>query len=150
MQAPSPQQDRDPWREKLFFFSFKSLCMLYHFSCVQLFVTSWTVARQALLTMWVYRQEYWSELPCLSPEDLPNPGIEPIDLPYSFSIFLKQNKPHYLNISKNKSTKVANLRTNHILTKSPVLWIGIKWPVNSWTRNRQHLNLLYLLLYVCK
>ena len=23
------------------------------------------------------RQEYWSGLPCLSPGDLPNPGIEP-------------------------------------------------------------------------
>ena len=24
------------------------------------------------------RQEYWSELPCPSPEDLPHPGIEPV------------------------------------------------------------------------
>ena len=27
---------------------------------VQLFVTPWTVARQALLSMGFYRQEYWS------------------------------------------------------------------------------------------
>ena len=26
------------------------------------------------------RQEYWSELPCSSPGDLPNPGIEPMSL----------------------------------------------------------------------
>ena len=31
-----------------------------------------------LLYPWVFsRQEYWSGLPCLSPGDLPNPGIEP-------------------------------------------------------------------------
>jgi len=26
------------------------------------------------------RQEYWSELPCPSPGDLPSPGIEPMSL----------------------------------------------------------------------
>ena len=33
--------------------------------------------RQALLSMEFSRQEYWSGLPVASPEDLPNPGIEP-------------------------------------------------------------------------
>ena len=37
--------------------------MLSHFSCVQLCVTQWTVAHQALLSMVLFRQEYWSELP---------------------------------------------------------------------------------------
>ena len=46
-------------------------------SHVQLFVTPWTVARQATLSMGFSRQEYWSGLPFPSPEDLPNPGIEP-------------------------------------------------------------------------
>ena len=32
---------------------------------------------QALLSMEFSRQEYWSGLPCPSPGDLPNPGIEP-------------------------------------------------------------------------
>ena len=36
-----------------------------------------TVARQAPLSMGFSKQEYWSGLPLLSPEDLPNPGIEP-------------------------------------------------------------------------
>ena len=40
-------------------------------------VTSWTVARQAPLTMEFPGQEYWSELPFPSPGDLPNPGMEP-------------------------------------------------------------------------
>ena len=36
---------------------------------VQLFVTSWTVACQAPLSMSFFRQEYWSGLPFPSPED---------------------------------------------------------------------------------
>ena len=46
-------------------------------SRVQLFVTPWTGACQAPLSMELPRQEYWSVLPFPSPEDLPNPGIEP-------------------------------------------------------------------------
>ena len=44
---------------------------------VQLFVTQWTVAFQALPSMVFSRQEYWSGLPFPSPGDLPDPGIEP-------------------------------------------------------------------------
>ena len=46
-------------------------------SHVQLFVTPWTVACQARLSMWFLRQESWSRLPFPSPGDLPAPGIEP-------------------------------------------------------------------------
>ena len=46
-------------------------------SRVKLFVTPWTVAYQAPLSMEFSRQEYWSGLPFPSPGDLPNPGIEP-------------------------------------------------------------------------
>ena len=46
-------------------------------SCVRLFVTWWTVAYQAPLSMGFSRQEYWSGLPFPSLQDLPNPGIEP-------------------------------------------------------------------------
>ena len=44
------------------------------------FVTLWTVARQAPLSMGCSRQEYWSRLPFPTPGDLPNPGIEPASL----------------------------------------------------------------------
>ena len=37
----------------------------------------WTVACQAPLSMGFSRQEHWSGLLFPSPEDLPNPGIEP-------------------------------------------------------------------------
>ena len=46
-------------------------------SSVQLFATPWTVAYQAPPSMAFSRQEYWSGLPCPTPGDLPNPGIEP-------------------------------------------------------------------------
>ena len=46
-------------------------------SRVQFFVTPWTVAHQAPLSMGFSRHEYWSGLPLPSPGDLPNPGIEP-------------------------------------------------------------------------
>ena len=44
-------------------------------SRVQLFVTPWTVAQQAPLSMGFPRQEYWSGLPLPSPGDLPDPGL---------------------------------------------------------------------------
>ena len=40
-------------------------------------MTLWTVARQASLSIGFSRQEYQSELPFHSLEDLPNPGTEP-------------------------------------------------------------------------
>ena len=54
--------------------------MLSCFSHVWLCVTLWTAARHAPLSMRFSRQEYWSGLPCPSPGDLPNPGIEPTSL----------------------------------------------------------------------
>ena len=46
-------------------------------SRVRLFATPWTVAYQAPPSRGFSRQEYWSGLPFPSPEDLPDPGIEP-------------------------------------------------------------------------
>ena len=52
--------------------------------CVQslnhVFVISWTVAHQALLSMEFSRQEFWSGWPFPPPGDLPNPGIGPASL----------------------------------------------------------------------
>ena len=47
--------------------------MLSH---MRLFATPWTVARQAPLSMGFPRQEYWSGLPFLPPEDLMDTGIK--------------------------------------------------------------------------
>ena len=54
--------------------------MLSSFSPVQLFVTLWTVAHQALLSIGFSRQEYWIGLLCPPPRNLLNPGIEPTSL----------------------------------------------------------------------
>ena len=43
---------------------------------VQLFVTPWTVAYQAPLSMGFSRQGYWSGVPFPSPGDVPDPGVE--------------------------------------------------------------------------
>ena len=53
------------------------MCVLSCFIHVQLFVTPWTVARQAPVSMGFSRQEYWSGLPCPPPGNLLNPGIKP-------------------------------------------------------------------------
>ena len=49
-------------------------------SCVQLFVTPWSVARQAPLSLGFFRQEYWSGLLCPPPGNIPDPGILPTSL----------------------------------------------------------------------
>ena len=54
--------------------------MLSCFSRIQLFVTPWTEACQAPLSMVFSRQEYQSGLPCPPPGDLPDAGIEPQSL----------------------------------------------------------------------
>ena len=60
---------------KHFFFPFAPT-MCQSLSRVRLFVTPWTVDRQAPLSMEFFRQEYWSALPFPSSGDLPDPGIE--------------------------------------------------------------------------
>ena len=40
-------------------------------NCIQLFMTPWTVACQAPLSMELSRQEYWSGLPVPTPGALP-------------------------------------------------------------------------------
>ena len=58
-------------------FNLKVKVKVKSLSPVWLFVILWTVAYQASLSMGFSRQEYWSGLPCPSPKDLPDPGIEP-------------------------------------------------------------------------
>ena len=48
-----------------------------HFRRDRLFMTLWTVAHQAPLSMGFSRQEYWSGLPCPPPGDLADPGSNP-------------------------------------------------------------------------
>ena len=54
---------------------FYTLCVCV-LSRVWCYVTPWTLAHQAPLSMEFSRQEYWSELPFPSPGDRPDLGIE--------------------------------------------------------------------------
>ena len=56
------------------------VCVLNHFSRVQLFVRLWTIDHQAPLSLGLSRQEYRSGFPCPPPGYLPNPGIKPSSL----------------------------------------------------------------------
>ena len=67
----NPTNGHVPWETK------KKEKLLSH---VWLFVTPWTVAYQAPLSMRFSRQEYWSGLPFPTPRDLPDPGIKPESL----------------------------------------------------------------------
>ena len=51
-----------------------------HFSHAGLFENPWAIGCQAPLSMESCRQEYCSGLPCPSPEDLLDPGVEPESL----------------------------------------------------------------------
>ena len=61
-------------------------CVLSCFRHVRLCATPWTVAHQAPLSMGFSRQEYWSRLLCLPPEDLPDPRSSPMSLMSACSI----------------------------------------------------------------
>ena len=55
-------------------------------SCVQFFVTPWTEARWAALSMEISRQEYWRGLPFPPPGDLSDPvSLESLALAGGFS-----------------------------------------------------------------
>ena len=51
----------------------QAACVLSCFSCIRVFVTLWTVARQAPLSIGFSRPKYWSGLLFTSPGDLPYP-----------------------------------------------------------------------------
>ena len=55
----------------------KKLCVrVCVLSRVQLFVTPWTIALEAPLSMGFFKQEHWSGLPFPTPGALPHQGIE--------------------------------------------------------------------------
>ena len=51
-----------------------------HIVKAMVFPVVWTIVPQAPLSTGFSRQEYWSELPCPSLGNLPNPGMEPASL----------------------------------------------------------------------
>ena len=87
-----------------------AVCMLSH---VRLFVTPWTVACHAALSVEFSRQEYWSGLPFPSSRDLPDPRIEVTSLasPALAGRFLITEPP-----GKSHTTMKINLKPfSHLL-----------------------------------
>ena len=54
--------------------------LFIHYIVSDSFVTPWTIAHHAPLSIEVSTQEYWNGLPFPSPEDLPDPGIKSMSL----------------------------------------------------------------------
>ena len=84
--------------------------MLSHFSRVRLFVTLWTVAHQAPLSMEFSRQGFWNGLPFPSPEDLPNSRIKPTSLSSpalagGYFTTLPPGKPNQILVTKSQKNK---------------------------------------------
>ena len=66
-----------PWSSSPALLVYTYLLLLWLLSCVPLFETLQTVARQVPLSIGFFRQEYWSGVLFPSPGDLPHPGTNP-------------------------------------------------------------------------
>ena len=104
-------------------------------SCVWLFVTPWTVVRQASLSLGFSRQEYWSGLPFPSPRDFPDPGIEAgSPALHADSVPSEPRNQLYLHLKTSKQTRNLNLSNVHVQIRLEVvvgrkrrLWNKLKW-----------------------
>ena len=76
------QEDKEP--------RVPSLCVLSHFSRVQLFAIVWTTAHWAPLSMGLLQARTLEWLAMLSPRDLPNSGIETFPNPILILFFFLQ------------------------------------------------------------
>ena len=107
-------------------------CVLSH---VQLFLTPWTVAHLAPLSMGFSRQEYWSRFPFPPPGDLPDPGIEPASLasPALTGRFLTTSTTWEAQVEvllrkKNSATRLnLDLQLQHqLFPESPVCQLALQ------------------------
>ena len=118
--------------------------MLSHFSLIWLFVTLWTVACQASLSMGFSRQEYWTGLWLSLPEDLSNPGIEPWSPALHSLLFEPQGSPLYTHFIWLHQVLVAASRIFSCGMQDLVLWPRIKprptvlgeWNLSHWTTTK--------------
>ena len=92
------------------------------------FVTSWTVAHQAPLSMRFPRQEYWSRLPFPSPGDLPDPGIKPTSAALQADSLLCEppGKPIHHHFCKTPTTIVSTRIQWNNRYKALSWYLGLK------------------------
>ena len=91
-------------------------------SLVWLYVTSWTVAYRAPPSMGFSMQECWSGLPCPSPGDLADPGLNS-SLPHCKQTLYRlshQESPHVRD-------RKGDLFRQSIVGKCEEIWAGVVW-----------------------
>ena len=134
------------WRVKyakagIFNFS-KTACDVYvlsHYSRVQLFVTPWTVARQAPLSIGFSRQEYWSGLPC--------PPLGGSSQPWDKAASL--TSPALAGRSFTNSTTWEAQPEWMVNTRSRYKWWGLIPRVREWAMQSSKCDCLHIYLVSC-
>ena len=111
------------------------VCVLSHFSCVQLFATLWTIAREVPLSMEFYRQKYWSGLPCPPQGALTDSGIKPVS---PASPVLPGGSLTLMPPGKHTFTATSRLVR---WTSLAVQWLRLRfqcrrWGFNPWLGNQ--------------
>ena len=97
-------------------------------SCPSLCNPLWTVAHQAPLSMGLFRQEYWSGLPCLLPGDLPDPEDQTCSSCIGRWVLhhrchLKPDSPPPWGVQSSRNLSILSLYIGHIPTfKSTDKW----------------------------
>ena len=124
-------------------FYIKFLFYIYALGRVQLFVIPWSVVSQAPLSMGFFRQEYWSRLSFPPPEDLPDPGIEPMYLmsPALVGRFfptVPPGKPSF-SIDNGNYLKTVYLSQSEIL-----LWFMTRVLKSWFSSEHEILNIQYV------
>ena len=102
-----------------------------------LFATPWTVAHQSSLSMGFSRQEYQSRLPCPSPGNPPNPGIELVSLIFLVlcreapSLFQRKRK-NYADVGRRSKRRgwryslgLVESRPECALSESPLILVKV-------------------------
>ena len=101
-------------------------------SRVRLLATPWTAAYQAPPSVGFSRQEYWSGLPFPSPEDLPNPDMEPRSLALQVNC-LPSEPPRKLHTYPCLNI-ICQMAVNHVPTNGKLLGRTREFRVNYTLR----------------
>ena len=100
----------------------------------------WTVACQAPLSVGFPRHKYWSGLPCPSPRDLPDPGIEPGSPALKANSLLSEPpQKQWRQIMDKKIQKTPKTR--------PLLLMS--WEQKQGAAHAPRLNFSYFFLLFC-
>ena len=101
------------------------------------FMTPWTVACQAPLSMRFSRQEYWSGLPFPFPENIPNPGMEPQTPTLAGRLFSTESlmKPiknkYYINLNAQIASSICQeFSVCYFSSRNiPTILAGLNWGI---------------------